>query len=146
MFHPTYLPLHGETAQRLGQAHAVIFKGGGGEAQRNPDKPCRAATVDDGVMGEAIWPALNDGEPHPWRREPLEPERLAGLWRGEWEAPGPVAAVVGTAAMALKLLGRAASIEDAEEAGAAAVAGAPAAAVRAPPETGEARFLPAWRS
>ena len=49
VFHPTYLPLHGETAQRLGQAHAVIFKGGGGEAQRNPDKPCRAATVDDGV-------------------------------------------------------------------------------------------------
>ena len=115
VFHPTYLPLHGETAQRLGQAHAVIFKGGGGEAQRNPDKPCRAATVDDGVTGEAIWPALNDGEPHPWRRDPLEPGRLAGLWRGEWEAPGPTAAVVGTAAMALKLLGRAASIEEAED-------------------------------
>ena len=115
VFHPTYLPLHGETAQRLGQAHAVIFKGGGGEAQRNPDKPCRAATVDDGVTGEAIWPALNDGEPHPWRRDPLEPGRLAGLWRGEWEAPGPAAAVVGTAAMALKLLGRAASIEEAED-------------------------------
>jgi anthranilate phosphoribosyltransferase len=115
VFHPTYLPLHGETARRLGQAHAVIFKGGGGEAQRNPDKPCRAATVDDGLMGEATWPALNDGEPHPWRREPLEPERLAGLWRAEWEAPGPVAAVVGTTAMALKLLGRAASIEEAED-------------------------------
>ncbi len=115
VFHPTYLPLHGETAQRLGQAHAVIFKGGGGEAQRNPDKPCRAATVDDDVMGETIWPALNHGEPHPWRRDPLEPELLAGLWRGEWEAPGPIAAVVGTAAMALKLLGRAASVEEAED-------------------------------
>jgi anthranilate phosphoribosyltransferase len=117
VFHPTYLPLHGETAQRLGQAHAVIFKGGGGEAQRNPDKPCRAATVDDGVTGETIWPALNDGEPHPWRRDPLEPERLAGLWRGEWEAPGAVAAVVGTAAMALQLLGRAAGIAEAEAQG-----------------------------
>ena len=115
VFHPTYLPLHAETAQRLGQAHAVIFKGGGGEAQRNPDKPCRAATVDHGVTGEAVWPALSDGEPHPWRKEPLEPERLAGLWRGEWEALGPVAAVVGTAAMALQLLGRAAGIEDAED-------------------------------
>jgi anthranilate phosphoribosyltransferase len=115
VFHPTYLPLHGDTALHLGQAHAVIFKGGGGEAQRNPDKPCRAATVDDGVMGEVVWPALNDGEPHPWRRDPLEPGRLAGLWRGKWEAPGPVAAVVGTAAMALKLLGRATSIEEAED-------------------------------
>jgi anthranilate phosphoribosyltransferase len=115
VFHPTYLPLHGETAQRLGQAHAAIFKGGGGEAQRNPDKPCRAATVDDGVTGETLWPALNDSEPHPWRKDPLEPGRLAGLWRGEWDAPGPAAAVVGTAAMALKLLGRAASIEEAED-------------------------------
>jgi anthranilate phosphoribosyltransferase len=115
VFHPTYLPLHAETAQRLGHEHAVIFKGGGGEAQRNPDKPCRAATVHHGVTGEAVWPALNDGEPHPWRREPLEPERLAALWRGEWEAPGPVTAVVGTVAMALQLLGRAATTDEAEE-------------------------------
>jgi anthranilate phosphoribosyltransferase len=114
VFHPNYLALHQETAQRLRQAHAVIFKGGGGEAQRNPDKPCRAATVDDGVTDEALWPALSDGEPHPWRRDPLEPKRLTGLWRGDWEAPGPIAAVVGTAAMALRLLGRAATIEEAE--------------------------------
>ena len=112
---PTYLPLHQETAQRLGQAHAVIFKGGGGEAQRNPDKPCRTPTVDHGVTDEAIWPALSTGKPHPWRKEPLDPERLAGFWRGEWEASGPLAAVVGTAAMALQLLGRAASLEAADD-------------------------------
>ena len=115
VFHPTYLPLHGETAQRLGQAHAVIFKGGGGEGPAQPGQALPRGDRRCGVMGEAIWPALSDGEPHPWRRDPLEPERLAGLWRGEWEAPGPIAAVVGTAAMALKLLGRAAGIEDAEE-------------------------------
>jgi anthranilate phosphoribosyltransferase len=114
VFHPTYLPLHQETARRLGQAHAAIFKGGGGEAQRNPDKPCRTVTVDDGITGEAIWPALTS-EPHPWRKEPLEPLRLADLWRGDWQAPGPTAAVVGTVAMALKLLGRAATIDQAEE-------------------------------
>jgi anthranilate phosphoribosyltransferase len=115
VFHPNYLPLHQETAQRLGQAHTLIIKGGGGEAQRNPDKPCRAFTLDDGAAGEALWPALSDGEPHPWRREPLEPVRLAGLWCGEWEAPGPVAAVVGTAAMTLKLLGRAQGIDEVED-------------------------------
>jgi anthranilate phosphoribosyltransferase len=113
VFHPTYLPLHRETAERLGQPHAVIFKGGGGEAQRNPDKPCRAATVDNGASGEVVWPALAKGELHPWRKEPLEPARLVALWRGEWQAPGPVAAVVGTTAIALKLLGRAADGEDA---------------------------------
>ena len=114
VFHPTYLPLHQETAERLAQPHAVIFKGGGGEAQRNPDKPCRAATLDDGASGEVVWLALAEGEPHPWRKEPLEPERLAALWRGEWQAPGPIAAIVGTTAIALKLLGRAADIEDAQ--------------------------------
>jgi anthranilate phosphoribosyltransferase len=115
VFHPNYLALHRETAQRLGQAHAAIFKGGGGEAQRNPDKPCRTLTVDDGVPGETLWPALSGGESHPWRKEPLEPERLAALWRGEWQATGPIAAVVGTTAIALRLLGRAAGIEDAED-------------------------------
>jgi anthranilate phosphoribosyltransferase len=114
VFHPTYLPLHQETAQRLGQAHAVIFKGGGGEGQRNPDKPCRALTVDNGAPGETIWPALLESSQHPWRTEPLEPERLVALWRGDWEAPGPIAAIIGTAAMALKLLGRGASIAEAE--------------------------------
>lgn len=114
VFHPTYLPLHRETAQRLGQPHAAIFKGGGGEAQRNPDKPCRVVTVDEGVAGEALWPA-SSAEPHPWRKEPLEPERLADLWHGAWQAPGPIAAVVGTAAMALRLLGRAVGIEEAQQ-------------------------------
>ncbi len=114
VFHPSYLPLHEATAVRLGQPRAVIFKGGGGEAQRNPDKPCRSLCVDGGTAAEIVWPALTEGEPYPWRREPLEPERLAGLWRGEWEAPGPVAAVVGTTAMALDLLGRARTMEQAE--------------------------------
>jgi anthranilate phosphoribosyltransferase len=114
VFHPAYLPLHEATATRLGQPRAVIFKGGGGEAQRNPDKPCRSVRVDDGSAVEVVWPALTDGEPHPWRKEPLESERLAGLWRGEWEAPGPVAAVVGTSAMALELLGRVQTMEQAE--------------------------------
>jgi anthranilate phosphoribosyltransferase len=115
VFHPTYLPLHQQTAQRLGQAHAMIFKGGGGEGQRNPDKPCRALTVDNGAPGETIWPALTESSQHPWRMEPLEPERLAALWQGEWEAPGPIAAIIGTAAMALKLLGRGAGIPEAED-------------------------------
>jgi anthranilate phosphoribosyltransferase len=115
VFHPTYLPLHQETAQRLGQAHAVIFKGGGGEGQRNPDKPCRALTVDAGVPGETLWPALTVDRQHPWRKEPLDVARLVALWRGDWEAPGPSAAVIGTTAMALELLGRAATIAEAED-------------------------------
>ncbi|MFM9841345.1 MAG: glycosyl transferase family protein [Dongiaceae bacterium] len=109
VFHPTYLPSHSETARLLGQPHAAIFKGGGGEIQRNPEKPCRVATVENGAIGEEIWQAMPLTERHPWREEPSDPLRVAALWRGELTAPGPEAAVIGTAAIALKLLGRAAT-------------------------------------
>lgn len=114
VFHPTYLPTHLATARLLGQRHAAIFKGGAGEAQRNPEKACRVATLYDGVDDEENWPALTPETRHAWRAEPLDPMRVIAFWRGEWESAGPKAAIIGTAAIALKLLGRASSIESAE--------------------------------
>jgi anthranilate phosphoribosyltransferase len=114
VFHPTYLPLHRETALLLGQPKAMIFKGGGGEAQRNPDKPCRAIMIENDAFAELEWPALGDGESYPWRNEPLDVGRLAALWTGEREDGAPVQAVIGTAAMALLMLGRAQDRTDAE--------------------------------
>ncbi len=114
VFHPTYLPLHAETALLLGQPSGAIFKGGGGEAQRNPDKPCRTLVVVDGVRSELEWTALQDGESYPWRNEPLDVARLATLWAGDWENPAPVDAVIGTVAIALHVLGRAGNPKDAE--------------------------------
>jgi anthranilate phosphoribosyltransferase len=114
VFRASYLPLHEASAMLLGQPRALIFKGLGGEAQRDPDKPIRARCVDGGTAAELVWPALTGSEPWPWREEAPEPARLAGLWRGEWEAPGPVAAVVGTTAMELELLGRARTVAEAE--------------------------------
>ncbi len=90
-----------------GQAVAAIFKGGAGEVQRNPLKPCRVAWVRDGETGEEDWPALLPGVAHKWREEPLDPERVAALWRGEIDLPAPEAAVTGTVALALSALGRA---------------------------------------
>lgn len=114
VFHPTYLPTHLSTAKLLEQPHAAIFKGGAGEVQRNPEKACRVATLHDGVESEESWPATMPEARHPWREEPLHPVRVASLWRGEWEAPAPLAAILGTTAIALKLTGRAATIEAAE--------------------------------
>ncbi len=107
VFHPPYIPLHVGAQRMLGQPRALTFKGGGGEGQRNPDKPCRSVALMAVGEQEIVWPRLADGAPWPWRDEPLEPSRLTALWRGDWEAPGPVAAVIGTAAMALWLTGRA---------------------------------------
>ncbi|MEK0085110.1 glycosyl transferase family protein [Benzoatithermus flavus] len=114
VFHPTYLELHQATQRLLGQKRAVTFKGGGGEGQRNPDKPCRTLTLVDGVPGEEVWPALAYGEPYPWRGEALEPRKLADLWSGAWAEPGPTAAVTGTVALCLRLLGRARTMEEAQ--------------------------------
>lgn len=107
VFHPPYIPLHVAVQRALEQPRALTFKGGGGEAQRNPDKPCRGVALAHGDEQELLWPRLTDGPPWPWRDEPLEPCRLRALWRGDWDAPAPRAAVIGTAAMALWLMGRA---------------------------------------
>jgi anthranilate phosphoribosyltransferase len=108
VFHPPYLRLQAEAKAILGGGRAAILKGGGGEAQRNPEKPCRVLVVADGAIAETVWPALLEESRHPWREEPLEPARLAALWDGALELPAAVAAVTGTAALALHLLGRAA--------------------------------------
>jgi anthranilate phosphoribosyltransferase len=107
VFHPTYIATHQEAARFLKQPKAAIFKGGGGEAQINPEKACRVGLVEGETLNEETWPALTGGQRHPWREEPLDPAAVVALWRGEREAEGPVAAVIGTAAVALKLTGRA---------------------------------------
>ena len=107
VFHPAYLTPHQRTAGLLGQPHAAVFKGGGGEIQRNPEKPCRVATLHDGVSARETWSAMIDPSGYPWRDETAELNRIGALWRGEITSPAPEAAVVGTTAIALRLLGRA---------------------------------------
>lgn len=110
VFHPNYADLHGQAACYLGQPRAAIFKGGGGEAQINPRKPVALTVVKDGQVERETWPALleqDDPQDDPkWRDEPLDPRRVAALWRGERQAPGPEAAIIGTAAVALHVTGR----------------------------------------
>lgn len=107
VFHPNYIEKHRGAAERLRQPNAAIFKGGAGEAQRNPQKSCRVVLLRGTKLTEETWPALHDGAPYAWREEPLDPARVVALWRGTWQAAVPEAAVVGTTAIALHLLGKA---------------------------------------
>jgi anthranilate phosphoribosyltransferase len=111
VFHPNYADLHAGAARHLGQPRAAIFKGGGGEAQINPRKPALVTTLTDGIVDRVTWPTLLDADDPEWRDEPLEPRRLTALWRGERSAPGPEAAIIGTAAVALSITGKAMSPE-----------------------------------
>ncbi len=106
VFHPPYRVLHQEVALLESQPRAAIFKGGGGEVQRNPLKPCRVAWVRDGVAGEEDWPAVLPDDSYAWREEPRDPARVAALWRGDIDLPAPVAAITGTIALGLAVLGR----------------------------------------
>ncbi len=112
IFHPGYRAIHQQAALLLGQPHMAVFKGEGGETERNPDLPCPVFTVHGEEAGEEEWPALfskrhlKDGT--------LDIGRLAALWRGELEDEYGTAAVTGTAAIVLRLLGWANSIAEAE--------------------------------
>jgi anthranilate phosphoribosyltransferase len=116
VFHPNYLATHQAAAQQLGQPYLAAFKGGGGEVQRNPEKPCHVVALIDGAPGEQDWPALAANARYPWREEALDPALLHGLWDGTHVAEAPVAAVTGTVAIALRLLGKADSAAAADAA------------------------------
>jgi anthranilate phosphoribosyltransferase len=113
VFHPNYRFPHQRTAEILGQKHAAIIKGGGGEVQRNPEKPCAVTTLHDGVSGQEEWPAMLADVSYRWRDETDRIERIPALWTGDFEAEAPRAAIIGTAAIALKLIGRAKDQADA---------------------------------
>lgn len=112
--HPPYRELHREAALLLGQPRSVVFKGVGGEVQRNPLKVCQAAGAFAGEAADEDWPATLAGATYIWRDESLDPDEPLRLWRGEIERPVPEAAVVATAAVALKTLGRADTVAAAE--------------------------------
>ncbi|KHD07611.1 glycosyl transferase [Candidatus Thiomargarita nelsonii] len=112
IFHPDYRPVHQEAALLLNQPHLAVIKGDGGEIERNPDIDCLVQSVHNGELSDEIWPPLF--KKRHVKEEKLEPQRLSALWRGEIEDEFGEGAVVGTAAIALKLMGKAASIDEAQ--------------------------------
>ncbi|MBZ0092461.1 MAG: glycosyl transferase family protein [Sulfuricellaceae bacterium] len=112
IFHPGYQDTHQATAVLLNQPHVAVLKGDGGEIERNPDAECLVKTVHNGIMGEEIWPPMFSGQRH-LRDETMDIARLTQLWNGDIEDEYGHAAVIGTAAIALKLMGKADSIESA---------------------------------
>jgi len=112
IFHPGYQPTHQQAALRLEQPHMAVVKGDGGEIERNPDLDCLVQSVHNGVMSDETWPAMfklrhvKDSE--------MNTDRLSQLWRGEIEDEYANAAIIGTLAIALKLMDKANSINAAE--------------------------------
>ena len=113
VFHPNYGEIHREASRLLGQPNMAVFKGEGGETERRPAKP---VTVESLHLGESVdeeWPLMLPGTTVKADKA-MDLERLSALWRGEDNDPVGTAAVAGTAAIALRLMGRADGPEDAE--------------------------------
>ena len=112
VFHPNYRDVHRDTANLLDQPHMAVFKGEGGEAERRPQKPVQVQYLHDGEYSEIEWPAML-GEESVKVDEEMNLERLKTVWRGEEDDSYAIAAVTGTVALALHLMGRAATPQEA---------------------------------
>jgi len=113
IFHPGYRPVHQQAAALLNQPHMAVLKGEGGETERNPDMECLVQSVHNGELSDENWPALF--ERRHVKPELLEPEQLALIWQGKVGDEFAQASIIGTAAIALKLLGKADTQEQAQQ-------------------------------
>jgi len=112
IFHPGYRPMHQEAAVLLGQPHLAVIKGEGGEIERNPDMECLVQSVHDGELADETWPPMF-AKRHV-KTDDLDLKHLVGLWNGSHDDEYAEASVIGTAAVALYMMGRAADRESAE--------------------------------
>jgi len=113
IFHPGYMDIHQKAAAILGQPHMAVFRGEGGEIERRPNKPAEVKTVHDGALAEERWPAIIP-EPRQVPEEDMELGRLVALWKGEIADDYAEAAITGTVAIALKTMGRAIGMSEAQ--------------------------------
>lgn len=112
-FHPGYRQVHQQAAQLLGHTNMSVFKGEGGEIERDPDRPCEVYSLYQGQLSEETWPALFTTGRH-LKQKHLDVDRLKAVWLGEPDEYAD-AAITGTAAIALRLLGKADSAPAAQE-------------------------------
>lgn len=112
IFHPGYHPTHQLAGIILKQPHMAVIKGDGGEIERNPDMKCLVQSVHEGQMIDEEWPPMF--KKRHVKDETLNVTNLIALWRDEIEYEYGTAAVIGTTAITLKMMGKANTIEDAE--------------------------------
>jgi anthranilate phosphoribosyltransferase len=112
IFHPGYRPVHQQAAALLNQPHMAVLKGEGGETERNPDMECLVLSVHNGELSDENWPAFFTRR-HV-KPDLLDPKQLSLIWQGATEDEFATASIIGTAAVALKLLGKADTQEQAQ--------------------------------
>jgi len=62
VFHPPYIHLHLEASKRLNRPRLAVLKGGGGEAERRPEKPIIVHLLRGETVEEMLFPVLCAGD------------------------------------------------------------------------------------
>ncbi len=112
VFHPNYRDVHRDTAELLGQKNMAVFKGEGGEAERRPHKPLAVQMLQDGKRFEEQWPEMLPEHAYE-KDEELNLDHLLAVWHGTEADEYGEAAVIGTAAIVLRMMGRATNPDEA---------------------------------
>ena len=112
IFHPGYQSVHQDAAKIMGEEQIVVFKGEAGEVERNPDTKCVVSYAVEGKTWDEEWPAMFTKR-H-MKEASLDENRLVPFWRGEETDEYAEAAITGTTAIALRLLNRADTPEQAQ--------------------------------
>ena len=103
IFHRGFMETHQVAAQILGFDSVAVFRGEGGEVERRPNKETEVGTVNLGKLGQEFWPQILD-QSFQAADEDMDINLLAQVWRGDAENEYGVAAVMGTLAIALRLV------------------------------------------
>lgn len=114
IFHRGFMDIHAGAAQLLEQPRMAVFRGEGGEIERRPNKPTQV-WMTNGKEAPLVenWPTLS-AQPHQPANTEMDVGDLARLWRGEMSGDYATASVVGTIAVTLRTMGKAASVDEAD--------------------------------
>ncbi len=112
VFHPNYRDIHLETSLLLGQKNMAVFKGEGGEAERRPQKPVLVQSLQNGKKIEEEWaPILDDSTIR--IDEKMDLDHLRDVWLGKTNDKYANQAIIGTIAIALRLIQKSKNTNDA---------------------------------
>ena len=112
IFHPGYQKVHQHAARIIGKNNLAVFKGEGGEVERNPDTNCTVSSVINGELIDEEWLALFSKR-HV-KEGIIDPQRLIRVWRGDDnDVEYAEASIISTVAIALRLMSRADNPDDA---------------------------------
>ena len=113
IFHRGFMETHTEGGRFIGQPHLAVFRGEGGEIERKASKPTEVWTLRGEETTVDRWPRLLDDDTQR-PDDNMDVQRLAGLWDGTAQDSYGEAAVIGTLAIALHLMGVAKTTDDAD--------------------------------